>query len=366
MAIEDILAQPGALRELAIGSGLVIFAFSLYFGTQFFYESLKRRKDAKSFNLYLSWISFFLLFAIKQIIFTITDFYPGLYGDFTTRAIMQKFGLLFTIASILAFSIQVERLARMFHFINSITILFIGFVAIIVDLNIDYVFFIVTIICFVILAIFYFNVNVRLKGEVFLRHKVYFVLFGFSILLFANMFLSEILLEVFGLSYRLIGNLIVIAALFFLQFSFYYFPNLFELEWNKFLKSLYVISSNGLKLYSKYFNPTEQHREEREQEVESDFIAAAFTGISSIISEITGTPGRLHSIDQGDTQLIIAGDDNVKLFLVADEDLEILHTKLERLYRDILGLYGDILATWGGNLDIFKPMEQIVQNIFGK
>ncbi len=366
MAIEDILAQPGALRELVIGSGFVIFAFSLYFGTQFIYESLKRRKEQKSWNLYLSWILFFFLFAIKDILFTITDFYPALYVDTITRAVMQKIGIFFSIASILAFSIPVERLVRKVPFLNSTAIIIIGVVAIFVNFNVDFVFLLISIISLVILAIFYFVVNVRIKGESFLRHKVYFVLFGFSILLFANAFLSESLLEIFGLSYRLIGNLIIIAALFLLQFSFYYFPSIFELEWNRFLKSIYVISSNGIKLYSKQFDQTEQYRNENEREVESDFIAAAFTGITSVISEITGTKGKLHTIDQGDTQLIIAGDDNVKLFLLTTEDLEIFHTKLERLYHELVGLYGDILVGWGGNVSIFEPIAQMVENIFGK
>ncbi len=366
MAIEDILAQPGALRELAIGSGFVIFAFSLYFGTQFVYESLKRRKEQKSWNLYLSWILFFFLFAVKDILFTITDFYPVLYVDTMSRDIMQKIGIFFSIACILAFSIPVERLVRMVPFLNSSAIIFIGVVAIFIDFNFDFVFLLISIISLVILAIFYFVVTVRIKGESFLSHKVYFVLVGFSILLFANAFLSETLLEIFGLFYRLIGNLILIAALFFLQFSFYYFPSLFELEWNRFLKSIYVISSNGLKIYSKHFHETEQYRNENEREVESEFIAAAFTGITSIISEITGTPGRLHTIDQGDTQLIIAGDDNLKLFLLTTEDLEIFHAKLERLSRELVDLYGDILVGWGGNVSIFKPVEKMVEIIFGK
>ncbi len=366
MAIEDVLAQQGVLRELVIGSGFVIFAFSLYFGTQFVYESLKRRKEQKSWNLYLSWILFFLLFAVKEILFLITDFYPALYAETMTRAAMQKFGLFFSIASILAFSIPVERLVKMIPYLNSTAIIFIGVVAIFVDFNVDFVFLLISIISLVILAIFYFVVTVRIKGESFLRHKLYFVLFGFSILLFANAFLSETLLEIFGLSYRLIGNLIIIAALFFLQFSFYYFPSLFEFEWNKFLKSLYVISSNGIKLYSKEFNQKDQYRNENEREVESDFIAAAFTGITSIISEITGTPGKLHTIDQGDTQLIITGDENLKLFLLTTEDLEIFHAKLERLYYELVELYGDILVGWGGNMSIFQPVEKMVEKIFGK
>ncbi len=366
MASENILAQSGALRELVIGSGFVIFAFSLYFGTQFIYESLKRRKEHKSWNLYLSWVLFFFLFATKEVLFLITDFYPVLYVNSISRTIMQKFGIFFSIASILAFSIPVERLVKLIPYLNSTAIIVIGVVAIFIDFNIDFVFLLISIISLVVLAIFYFTVTMRIRGEKLLRNRVYLVLLGFSILLFANAFLSEILLEIFGLSYRLIGNLIIIAALFFLQFSFYYFPSLFELEWDKFMKSLYVISANGLKLYSKQFNQIEHYRNENEKEVESDFIAAAFTGITSVISEITGTPGRLHTIDQGDTQLIITGDDNLKLFLVATEDLEIFHTKLERLYHELVGLYGDIFVGWGGNVSIFEPVGQMVENIFGK
>ncbi|MFX0134706.1 MAG: hypothetical protein ACFFDN_13785 [Candidatus Hodarchaeota archaeon] len=93
-------------------------------------------------------------------------------------------------------------------------------------------------------------------------------------------------------------------------------------------------------------------------------IAGSISGISSIIQELTRSKERIEVIKQKDLKILLKYGKFVTAALIAEEDLEILHSKLKMLIDEFETLFQYVLPKWKGDLDVFSPVKVMVERIF--
>ena len=133
-------------------------------------------------------------------------------------------------------------------------------------------------------------------------------------------------------------------------------PTLTELDWKPKIQALYGITSGGVCAFEYSFI-------EREK-VDSQLVSSGLTGVVNLVKEITKSAKKPHTIRQEKRNILLEYGEFITLALIAEEELAILHNKLNLLLQDISLLYDDILPTWRGNLEVFKPVEGLIKKFF--
>ncbi|MFX1452727.1 MAG: hypothetical protein ACFFCM_17955 [Promethearchaeota archaeon] len=155
---------------------------------------------------------------------------------------------------------------------------------------------------------------------------------------------------------KALGHTIYVFGLAFFAIGFWGLPSLKELEWREKVRHLYLINEGGASLYDQSFVT--------EETLQSDLIAGSISGISSLIQELTKSKERVETIKQKDLKILLKYGKYVTAALIAEEDLEILHSKLKILINEFETLFQYILPKWKGDLEVFSPVKVMVERIF--
>lgn len=86
--------------------------------------------------------------------------------------------------------------------------------------------------------------------------------------------------------------------------------------------------------------------------------------VQSLMKEMIQSEKYLQVIDHGDAKIIFERTPNAIGIIIADENLYILHHKLQQLLGEFDLLFGSIMKNWTGNLDLFKPLQPSFIKIF--
>jgi len=131
-----------------------------------------------------------------------------------------------------------------------------------------------------------------------------------------------------------------------------------ELEWYKEIVHLYVINNSGIFIVDFPFKEG--------LEYDPDLFSGGISGIKTILQEMIKSQQSLKIIDHEDLKLIFEYGQNFFVVLISQKDLKILRTKLKALTGEIERVFREVLADWSGNLDVFKPINTMIKNIFLK
>ncbi len=126
-------------------------------------------------------------------------------------------------------------------------------------------------------------------------------------------------------------------------------------NWEKTLHDLFVLSKQGVSMYSYSFGI-----EMKKPELISGMISA----LSSFIKEATGSKQALRTIDQQDKKLILNQGDYIMVALLCDKDLPIIHKRISKFTESFENKYGKYLLSWRGEQSLFKSAEGIVTKYF--
>ncbi len=206
----------------------------------------------------------------------------------------------------------------------------------------------------ILLILFLYTLLWKTSGTI--RRKMVLVTVGYGLFVIAIIqeiwfMLHEEIEVVSGLK-----NFILIAS-FLMGLGFYTIPSFSEFDWAQKIQYLYIINTlNGLCLF---------HQPFREGAVtDEDLLGGSLVAVQSLMKEMVKSREALKTIDHGDALFIFERSQHVIGIIIADEDLYIVHHKLQQLLKEFETLFGPSMDEWKGNLDYFYPLRPIIAKIF--
>jgi hypothetical protein len=139
-------------------------------------------------------------------------------------------------------------------------------------------------------------------------------------------------------------------------YGFYTIPSFTEFDWKEKIRHLYILSPQGLCLFQQSF--------QKGAITDEDLFGGSLMAIQSLMQEMIQSDKVLRAIDHQDTKIIFEQSPHVVLIMVAEEELYIVRLKLQQLAKEVELFFGDILVEWDGDLNLFKPLQPIVNKIF--
>ncbi|MBD3211407.1 MAG: hypothetical protein GF311_02275 [Candidatus Lokiarchaeota archaeon] len=214
-------------------------------------------------------------------------------------------------------------------------------------------------ILFFIYMVFYIK---RLKGSYYLEIKnrkfradliefsigTVFVAIGYQLT-------TRLVVSQLNLSFRLAGNIFQIIGILLLFLFFTSISSLSELHWKEKIESILLAHKSGLLIYNKNMSSEEDYSKE-------SLKSGGIVGIEMILDNIVS--GMDYSIIQRDNKnIIVYSGDHLYGIIISDEVLRLHKLFLSKLVSRIETLYDHILPDWRGNLKVFSPIEDIVDNM---
>ena len=126
-------------------------------------------------------------------------------------------------------------------------------------------------------------------------------------------------------------------------------------NWEKTLHDLFVLSKQGVSMYSYSFGI---------EMTTPELISGMISALSTFIKEATGSKQSLRTIDQQDKKVILKQGENLTVALLCDKDIPIIHKRISKFTDAFENKYGKYLLSWRGEQHIFKDAEVIVKKYF--
>jgi predicted regulator of Ras-like GTPase activity (Roadblock/LC7/MglB family) len=179
---------------------------------------------------------------------------------------------------------------------------------------------------------------------------------GFLFLALGEGAMFDEILRIFGAWILIVGNFERLAGFIFLFWFVRSLPSFSEYNWQTKINTLLLIHKDGLLIYNKDF------REEGD-ETRASIIAGMLTSIKMMLQTVTEKKG-LTVIEKEGKVVIINPSKFLIGIIICDEDLKSLRILLSKFVERIEEIYYKILEDWNGSMDIFKPINFIINEFF--
>ncbi|TXT62318.1 MAG: membrane protein of unknown function [Promethearchaeota archaeon] len=212
---------------------------------------------------------------------------------------------------------------------------------------------------FFIYMVFYIK---RLKGSYYLeienrRFKTDLIEFSIGILFVAigYQLTTRLVVSQLNSCFRLMGDVFQIIGIVLLFLFFTSISSLSELHWKEKIESILLAHKSGLLIYNKNMSSEESYTKQ-------SLKSGGIVGIEMILDNIIS--GMDYSIIQRDNKnIIVYSGDHLYGIIISDEVLRLHKLFLSKLVSRIETLYDHILYDWRGNLKVFSPIEDIVDDM---
>ena len=193
-----------------------------------------------------------------------------------------------------------------------------------------------------------------------MKKKGIILFIGLSTLFIGFLLTTDALRNVMKLEGRMFGIILQLIAVVILYYFFVKLPPFSEFDWQDKLKSLFLINNAGICLYYKIFN-------EQKELMDEQLISAALSSINIVLKEMTKSEENIGGVSvikkKGENVIIYQGK-FISGVLYTTEELNFPKIVLNLFVEKFEMLYQNILLDWKGDLDIFKPTEKIINEIF--
>ncbi len=348
------------LRKYLLMMEWVVIFLCLELGLIFFFKYKRTVKKSVKNNQELSYSVLFFAYGIQWFWFIISDYYAP---NIEIRTIFLTTGYFTVLIGALIFVFMIE-IQKRFIFKYFFTILFLAVIIILASLtfvDISYSQPVSYITSPVFITFFFFYVvdlsrKSTMKGT-FLRHFLRFSL-GFITLALGFILTTDFMTMRFGILSKLFGDLIQIISVGFIYLFFTTLPPLSEFDWYKKIDSLYLLNRAGISIYSKNFRGIKKSLNEQ-------LIASGLASINIVLENITKSKG-ISIIKKQNYTVIIYPGQQIAGILFCTEELNSLKELLKRFVEKTEFVYLPVLEKWDGELNIFKPIEEICNTTFNK
>ncbi len=223
--------------------------------------------------------------------------------------------------------------------------------------NLDALFFAMLLLALISLPPTYIFMRTLYLAGINIRRQIIAVLGGMAcILIGTNITPLHNYVAVLAWGVKGFGHTIVVIGVLVMLWGFWNMPVIAELEWRDKVRHVYIMMKSGICIYDCGFK--------KQAEVDSNLVAGGITGITSLVQEMTSSPGKLEVIKQKGANILLHSGNFINVALIATEDLSIYHLKLSALVNEFETLFQHILPNWAGNVGIFAPVDIIVQRTF--
>ena len=349
----------GNLAQWLIILESLICLLSLEIALIFMRKVVKNKNNIKSLEE-KAYFWLFLGFSTMWFFFIISDYFVV---DLSLRIIYLEFGYLSLAicASIFIFIIEKYKIFRRKFLFSIIFFIYLIFFVILslVQINIAQIFSVLFWVIFIIFFVYYSKeLNSIFKKNPILgnynKHLIKLFI-GIALSMIGFGLTIDFTISFIGLGSRLIGDILLLFALFFLYFYFSSIPSFSEYNWQQKVESLYVIHKSGLLIFEKSFKPGETFYDSA--------TSGAITSLKMMLESVS-TKETTSFIEKKGKVITIHPGKYLYGTLISEENLISLQILLKNFIDEIEQTYGNILKNWDGDLKVFRPIGQIAKEIF--
>lgn len=205
----------------------------------------------------------------------------------------------------------------------------------------------------ILIVLFGYRIVWKASGKI--RQKMLIVLIGYAIFVIAIVqVIQNILLNQFQIALEIKG-LILLASLL-AGYGFYSIPSFTEFDWEKKVRHLFLLNPEGLCIYQFAFKSGTISDE--------DLFSGSLMAIQSLMQEMVKSEKTIRVIDHEDVKILFERSPHCIGVILAEEDLYIVHFKLQQLLSEFELLFGPTMPNWKGDLDHFQPLNSVIKRIF--
>ncbi len=363
----------GQIRFTLLIIEWIVFLFSLELGIIFYIRYKKQTKKIRS-KEELGYVSIFLGFSLMILFFIKSDYYssalpitPYLIWDYgSERQLYLNFGYMVLLFAAFIFIYIVEinkRLVKIKKFFTTLfSLLSVMFLIIFfIDFNITgfvcIIFWFIFMLFFIIYIIDFVK---KAEKNTKLWKSVLKYLISFFIIPIGFFLTTDVLINALGILSRLIGSLMQILSFSAIFYIFVKLPSLSEINWLEKVEEVYIINKEGFCLFYKSFMNTVI-------KMDKHLISGALTTINIMLNELTSSKDIGTSIIRKENKVVsIYSGSLLTGVIISENKLANIELYLRELILHLEQLYYNVIKKWDGDLEIFSPIGDIIDEIFSK
>ena len=371
--LHSIFPIAGQIRLPLIIIEWIVFLFSLELGTIFYIRYRRQTTKIRS-KEELGYVSLFLGFSMMILFFIKSDYFssditinPYLIWHYGSERQLYLnigyFSLLFG-AFLFIYIVEINKsLVKIKRFFTTIffLLLIIFILIFFIDFNITGVVSLVFWFIFVSFFIIYIlDFIKKAEKKTKLWKSVLKYLISFMIIPVGFFLTTDASINIFGILIRLIGSLLQILSFSAIFYIFVKLPSLSEINWLEKVEEVFIIDKGGACLFYKSYVDTGT-------KLDKFLISNAITSIKILLNELTSSKDTGTSIIRKENKVVsIYSSSFLTGVIISKEKLENIESYLRKLIQRLGRLYSNVLKSWDGDLEIFKPIGEIIDEIFSK
>ncbi len=361
----------GSLRMLLIVMESIFTFFSFEFGILLLIKYRKQSRNLKN-TQDLGFSSLFFGFSIMRLFFIVANYYTVdniltpfmIWDEGSYRTLFLNFGYLSIMIGTLIFSYYMEKykkilFRKLFFSISYFVLLLVSLVIFVFNLEFINFLSILSWILFIFLIIIYgkdFGKKSKIQG--ILSKGLLKLTLSLILILIGYIVSMDLIVEFIGLIAQFLGVIIQLIAICLIFIFFRKIPPFYEFDWKDKIESLYILNKNGICLYNRSFINNIEPLEEQ-------FISGAFASLNIMLDElIQSTPNTVSIIKKKGKNVNIFSGKYITGVLISQEELKYFTHILKKLVLRVEEIYWNILNNWNGDLTIFNPVKNIIDELF--
>ena len=361
----------GSFRFVLIIMESIFTFFSFELGIIFLIKYKKQQINLKN-SQDLGFASLFFGFSILRLFLLISSYYLAnntvspflIWVEGSYRRLFLNFGFFSIILGTLLFSFYMEKykkfLFRKYFFTGCfIIILLLFLILFFIDLEFFNSLSILSWPLFILFFMIYIkDFGRKSKKQEILSKGFLKMTITLLLILIGYIFSMDLIIEIFGLLFRFVGMIFQLIAIGLIFIFFKNIPPFFEFDWQDKIESIYILNKTGICLFAYSFsNKTEN--------LETQFISGALASMNIMLNELIQSKSEEISIIRKKGKIVILFSGNyITGVLICKEELKYFIHNLKNLILRVEEIYENILIKWNGDLTIFYPIKNIIDEIF--
>lgn len=357
--IKEFFPISGILKEPLLILEWLIFFITLELSI---FLAIRLRRNKRELGNYgeTSYIYLSFGYSFMWMFLIIADFY---ITSTNLRNQISNVGFLIIINAVIIFIFLTEKkhfIYKRYFFTAIYCLLMISYIIVwFVNIDITIIISISFWIIFVLYFILYYRdlfKNYHVRNEIGkTRKQIINFIVGFSFINVGYQIAIRLSFIQLYLYYRFVGDIFQVIGAYFLFLFFSNVPSLSELHWKKKIETLYIIHKSGLLIYDKHFvNKTDY--------IESSLKSGGIVSVEMILEHITNSIG-ISLIERKDKKIIIYSGKYLYGVIISEEVLKTHQYILNKIISSVEAIYSHILIDWQGDLRVFSPVNDIVNDI---
>ncbi|MFX1502174.1 MAG: hypothetical protein ACFFDH_14515, partial [Promethearchaeota archaeon] len=178
------------------------------------------------------------------------------------------------------------------------------------------------------------------------------------LILIGYVFSMDLILQVFGLIIRFVGIILQLIAIALIFIFFRKIPPFFEFDWQDKIEDIYILNNTGICLFAYSFLS-------KTKILENQFVSGTLASMNIMLNElIKSKSADISVIRKFEKTLVLFSGNFITGVLICKEELKFFIHNLRKLILKIEEIYSSILIKWDGDLTIFHPIKNIIDEIF--